>query len=113
MNDETEVVRLLAEIRDNQKVQMERQQESLALQREQFALVQQQTERAEKLQERAEQLQNRSARMVSTSRRVVVLIVIAVQGAAGVRILAAVPHISGPRMIDAEALEVRARLAFE
>jgi len=61
----------------------------------------------------AEQLQHRSARMVSTSRRVVVLIVIAVQGAAGVRILAAVPHISGPRMIDAEALEVRARLAFE
>lgn len=78
MSDDIEVVRLLAEIRDNQRLQLERLQEAFALQREQFALVQRQAERAEKLQDRAEQLQTRSARMVGTSRRIVALILVAV-----------------------------------
>jgi len=51
------LVNILKEIRDNQKIQLDRQAESLALQREQFALVQRQTERTERIQDRAEHIQ--------------------------------------------------------
>ena len=62
---------VLEEIRDNQKLQLERQAEALALQREHFALVQKQSERAERIQDRAEQLQTSGARLVAKSRWVV------------------------------------------
>ena len=55
---------VLEEIRDNQKLQLERQLEALAIQREQFAIFQRQAERAERLQDRAEQLQNKGAQLV-------------------------------------------------
>ncbi len=65
---------VLGEIRDQQKLQLERQAEALALQREQFAMVQRQYERTERIQDRAEAIQNMSARLVSGSRKAVALI---------------------------------------
>jgi len=49
--------RLLEEIRNNQKLQLERQAESLDMQRRQLSLVEKQMERAEKIQDRAGELQ--------------------------------------------------------
>ena len=56
MSDQ-DLLRVLEEIRDNQKLQLERQAHALELQREQFSLVQKQFERAESIQDRAEQIQ--------------------------------------------------------
>lgn len=64
-----QLIRLLEEIRDNQRQQIERQAEALSLQREQVALVQRQHERAERIQDRAEQIQNKSAQIVAVSRK--------------------------------------------
>ena len=58
------IARLLEEIRDGQKTQLERQADTLALQKEQF-------ERTHKLQERAEAIQDRSARLVGRVQRFV------------------------------------------
>ena len=68
-DDVERLARILGEIRDHQKLQLERQTEALALQREQFALVQKQAERAQQIQDRAESLQDRSAQMVASARR--------------------------------------------
>ena len=51
------LVTILQEIRDNQKMQLDRQVDALALQREQFAIVQRQAERYEHIQDRAEHIQ--------------------------------------------------------
>jgi uncharacterized membrane protein (DUF106 family) len=75
MTGNDDAVRLLAEIRDNQKLQIERQLEALALQREQFAIFQRQVERNEKLQDRAEQLQGSGAALVAGARKVMLVIV--------------------------------------
>jgi len=64
MDTDSETVALLREIRDQQRLQIERQSESMALQREQVAMVRQQFERAERLQQRAESLQGKAARSV-------------------------------------------------
>jgi hypothetical protein len=60
---------LLKEIRDNQKLQLDRQAEALQLQREQFALVQKQADRHERVQDRAENIQARSAQLVAVARK--------------------------------------------
>jgi TRAP-type mannitol/chloroaromatic compound transport system permease small subunit len=60
---------ILKEIRDNQKLQLERQTEALVLQREQFALVQRQAERHERIQDRAENIQAKSAQIVAVARK--------------------------------------------
>ena len=82
--DAARIISLLQEIRDDQRLQLERQAEAFILQREQFALVQKSQERAEKLQTRAEAMQDRSAQMIARSRKalafvlpLVVLIVVA------------------------------------
>jgi predicted GTPase len=67
--DSAKALRLLEEIRDNLKLQMERQAEGLALQREQFALVQRQVERAERIQDRAEEIQAKSVQLVGGARK--------------------------------------------
>jgi hypothetical protein len=72
-SDVQRVMTVLEEIRNNQKLQLERQAEALALQREQFALVQKQAERVERIQDRAEQLQARGAQIVSKSRWIVAI----------------------------------------
>jgi hypothetical protein len=66
--------RLLEEIRDGQRTQLERQAESLALQREQHAILQRQAERSERIQDRAEQLQAKSAALVGGARRATAVI---------------------------------------
>ncbi len=60
---------ILKEIRDNQKLQLERQTEALVLQREQFALVQRRAERHERIQDRAENIQAKSAQIVAVARK--------------------------------------------
>jgi uncharacterized membrane protein (DUF106 family) len=69
-NDSERMLRVLEEIRDQQKDQLERLTEALAVQREQFAVVQKQAERTERIQTRAEQLQDKSAQMVGVARKV-------------------------------------------
>jgi len=51
--DAQRIAALLEEIRDDQRVQLQRQAEALAVQREQAAMARKQFERAEKLNDRA------------------------------------------------------------
>jgi len=74
-NESLRMIRLLEELRDGQKLQLERQQEALQVQREQFALVQKQFERTERIQDRAEKLQAKSADIVGIARKTLLLIV--------------------------------------
>ncbi len=69
MDTESETVSLLRDIRDQQRLQLERQSEALAMQREHYEIAKRQFERAERLQERAEQLQLRSAGVVAFARK--------------------------------------------
>ena len=64
MSNQDETTALLREIRDNQRIQLERQAEALEMQRLQFELVRPQMERAEALQQRAEALQGRAGKAV-------------------------------------------------
>ena len=48
------IARLLEEVRDNQRVQIERQAEALGMQKEQLDLVLQQHQKTARLQDRAE-----------------------------------------------------------
>ncbi|HSR63196.1 MAG TPA: hypothetical protein VLN56_07305 [Gammaproteobacteria bacterium] len=65
--------RILEEIRNNQKLQLERQAESLDMQRQQLSLVEKQMERAGKIQDRAEELQERGSRIMTLARRTLFL----------------------------------------
>jgi len=56
------VVDLLREIRDGQRLALERQEQALAMQREQIALVKQQFDRAERINLKAEALQERAGK---------------------------------------------------
>jgi len=74
------IARLLEEVRDNQRAQLERQLESLSIQKAQQQAFLDQKERTAQLQQRAEAIQERSARLVGGIQRVapvVLLIVIA------------------------------------
>ena len=64
MDSDSETVSLLREIRDQQRLQLERQAEAMSLQREQVAMVRQQLERAERIQTRAEALQGKAGQAV-------------------------------------------------
>jgi uncharacterized membrane protein (DUF106 family) len=72
--DPARLVALLQEIRDNQRLQIERQAEALTLQRQQFALVQHQQERMERIQDRAEAIQDKGAQLVAGSRRALAVV---------------------------------------
>lgn len=65
------IARLLEEIRDNQRAQLDRQGESLAIQTAQHRAFLAQHEKTAKIQQRAEALQDRSARLVGMMQRVV------------------------------------------
>jgi cytochrome c-type biogenesis protein CcmH/NrfG len=74
------IARLLEEVRDNQRAQLERQLESLSIQKAQQQAFLDQRERTAQLQQRAEAIQERSARLVGGIQRVapvVLLIVVA------------------------------------
>jgi hypothetical protein len=73
-HDPDQWLRLLEEIRDNQRLQLERQAEALALQREQYEIVKQQFNRAESIQKRAEVIQEKSAQLVEKSRKAFMII---------------------------------------
>jgi len=71
MEDEinrAKIVKLLEEIRDNQRVQLERQAEAIALQKQQRALVEVRMGRARSPQDRPELLQERSSKDLRTHR---------------------------------------------
>jgi ABC-type uncharacterized transport system involved in gliding motility auxiliary subunit len=57
-----EVAALLREIRDQQRLQLERQAEALAMQRDQFALYRSQLDRVERINDRAEAIQGRAGK---------------------------------------------------
>ena len=57
-----EVVALLREIRDQQRLQLERQSEALAMQRDQFALYRSQLDRVERINDRAEAIQGSASK---------------------------------------------------
>jgi len=73
MNDDDarRMIALLEEIRDQQRVQLERQADALAVSREHIVRVREQADRADRLQERAEALQAKSAQVIGRSRGVV------------------------------------------
>ena len=73
-----QIARLLEEVRDNQKVQIERQAESFALQREQYQVFLKQHEKTVKIQERAEAIQDKSANLVNRIQRFVPFAIAAV-----------------------------------
>ena len=62
MTDQHQTDALLREIRDNQRLQLERQAEALDIQRRQFDIARAQIERAEQLQARAEALQGKAGK---------------------------------------------------
>lgn len=66
---DSDLVAILQQIRDNQKLQLERQAEALALQREHAAMVRQQAERHDRIQDRAEQIQARGAELMTVARK--------------------------------------------
>lgn len=73
-NDIQRLVSVLEEIRDNQRIQLERQSESLSMQREQYAIVHSQHERAQRIQDRAEAIQEKGAQLVAGSRKALVAV---------------------------------------
>jgi hypothetical protein len=74
-DDAKRLAAAVEELRDGQKLQIERQLEALDLQRQLFAIVQNQAARTERIQDKAELLQDRSAKLVQGSRRFVVVLV--------------------------------------
>ena len=74
-DDTQRIAAALEELRDGQKLQIERQLESLELQRQQFAIVQNQAARTERIQTKAELLQDRGAKLVQGSRKFMMIIV--------------------------------------
>jgi ABC-type uncharacterized transport system involved in gliding motility auxiliary subunit len=59
-----EIASLLREIRDQQRLQIERQGEALALQRRQFEMYEAQLGRVENINTRAEAIQGRAAKAI-------------------------------------------------
>ena len=77
MNDDDakKLLSILGELRDGQKLHLERQLEALDLQRKQYGVFQEQAARAERIQQKAELLQDRSAALVGGARKAVLVIV--------------------------------------
>lgn len=73
-NDFDRLAQLLVEIRDNQRVHLERQGEALAMQRDQYEFVKGQYEKTKAIQAKAEAIQEKSAWLVEQSRRAFVVI---------------------------------------
>jgi hypothetical protein len=74
-DDAKRMVALLQELREGQKLQLERQLEALEIQRRQFAAMQEQMARAERIQSKAELLQDRGTRLVQGARKVFLVVV--------------------------------------
>jgi hypothetical protein len=74
-DEAAKIARLLEELREGQKQQLEHQREALDLQRKQYAVFQEQAARGERIQQKAELLQDRGAALVRGTRKVVLIIV--------------------------------------
>jgi cytochrome c-type biogenesis protein CcmH/NrfG len=72
------IARLLEEVRNDQRTQIERQLESLAIQKVQYEAVVAQQGKTAQLQQRAEAIQERSARIVRRIQRVVPVMLVIV-----------------------------------
>jgi uncharacterized membrane protein (DUF106 family) len=72
--DAQRMIRILEEIRDDQKLHLKQQAEIHALQRDQLGIAQKQSDRTERIQDRAEQIQAKSAQLVSGSRKAMLVI---------------------------------------
>ncbi len=64
----------LEAIRDQQRMQLERQSEALALQREQFEIFKRQADRIERTHDRAERIQAKSSELVGAARKVFLVV---------------------------------------
>ncbi len=69
------ITRLLEDLRDNQRTQLERQAEALDIQKKQFELFLLQHDKTVAIQNRAESIQERSAQLVTGVRRLFSVIV--------------------------------------
>jgi cell fate (sporulation/competence/biofilm development) regulator YlbF (YheA/YmcA/DUF963 family) len=72
------IARLLEEVRNDQRTQIERQLESLAIQKAQYETFVAQQGKTAQLQQRAEAIQDRSARIVRRIQRVVPVMLVIV-----------------------------------
>jgi uncharacterized membrane protein (DUF106 family) len=72
--DANQMIRILEEIRDNQKLQLKQQAEIHELQRDQLGIAQKQNDRTERIQDRAELIQAKSAQLVAGSRKAMLVI---------------------------------------
>jgi cytochrome c-type biogenesis protein CcmH/NrfG len=72
------IARLLEEVRNDQRTQIERQLESLAIQKAQYEAVVARQGKTAQLQQRAEAIQERSARIVRRIQRVVPVMLVIV-----------------------------------
>ena len=77
-DDATKITAVLHELRDGQKLQLERQLEALELQRQQFAILQDKNSRVERIQDKAELLQERGAKFAQVARKVFVAMVLVI-----------------------------------
>lgn len=77
MDKDTEIedLKVLQELREGQKQQLEKQGEALELQRANFALVKEQFDRANKLHDRAEQIQESGAQLMATARKSAIIVI--------------------------------------
>ncbi len=75
MTNNQEELNILKEIRDNQKLQLERQAEALAIQKEQFDIFRKQMEQTQRIQDRAEKLQDKSAQIIGGARKVFIVVI--------------------------------------
>jgi hypothetical protein len=75
MTPDDDTLAVLREIRDDQRLQVERQAEALALQREQFELYKRQYDRAERINERTEAMQARQSTAFEFVRRLLWVLV--------------------------------------
>lgn len=75
MNEDREIVDVLKEIRENQKIQIAKQTEALEMQLQNLQLVKRQFERAERIQDRAERIQDSGARLVAVARKSVFIVI--------------------------------------
>jgi len=82
-DDANESVALLRELRDQQRLQLDRQAEALELQRESVAMLRQQFERAEKLQTRAEALQANSGKAMAMVKWIIFAVIVLLALATG------------------------------
>ena len=70
-----QLVKILEEIREGQRLQLDRYEEVMALQREHLDLYKLQYERAERINAKAEEIQNKSAQIVGGVGKLLLIVI--------------------------------------